>query len=143
MGGGGREGGEREKVGVRVDEAKNHVQMNLSTWRERERGGGGGGGRERNCESRGNNRMSIIRFRFQIQCISLEWRQEGCSGERILVNSAHVTYMYLYIPSFLPHLMVDSSTPTTYHLSPPPINSGAGLQSTLPQSWAMALSFRC
>ena len=34
-----REGGEREKVGVRGDEAKNHVQMNLSTWRERERGG--------------------------------------------------------------------------------------------------------
>ena len=87
--------------------------------------------------------MSIIRFRFQIQCISLEWRQQGCSGEGILVNSAHVADVYLYIPSFLPHLMVDSSTPTTYHLSPPPINSGAGLQSTLPQSRAMVLLLRC
>ena len=143
MGGGKREGGEREEVGVRGDEAKNHVQMNLSTWSEREGGGGGERERERKCESRGNNRTSIIRFRFQIQCISLEWRQEGCSGEGILVNSAHVTYMYLYIPSFLPHLMVDSSTPTTFHLSPPPINSCARLQSTLPHSGAMVLLLRC
>ena len=99
MGGGGkREGGEREKVGVRVDEAKNHVQMNLSTWRERERGGGERE-RERKCESRGNNRTSIIRFRFQIQCISLEWTQEGWSGEGILVNSAR--YIYVPVHSFL------------------------------------------
>ena len=37
---------------------------------------------------------------MQIQCISLEWRQEGCSGQGIMVHNliVHMFHVRIYIP---------------------------------------------
>ena len=45
---------------------------------------------------------------IQIQCISLEWRQEGCSGQGIMVHNliVHVLHVYACICTctFIQHI---------------------------------------
>ena len=46
---------------------------------------------------------------IQIQCISLEWRQEGCSGQGIMVHNliVHVLhYIHVYVHVHLYNIFI-------------------------------------
>ena len=51
---------------------------------------------------------------IQIQCISLEWRQEGCSGQGIMVHNliVHMFHVCIYVPV---HAHVHVQTCTFIH----------------------------
>ena len=55
---------------------------------------------------------------IQIQCISLEWRQEGCSGQGIMVHNLilHVLHVYTCTCTWCMCVPMELSTDCKLHI---------------------------